>query len=894
MGGINLEIDIDLGPGVEEEEELEVATEQQGEGQTTAPPPEDGEGGDDDALETAGEEESEMCEEGEEEEAQEGEASEEALTEAGEDPTAAATEEAAEELESDLDTASQVEQNAVTPAPGGMSPAPARGGGGLSGGVGGVETSSEPMVGELWEKWCGYSPEAQRSEVQSIVGDMQGTADSLRGELTAQAGSLEGAVDSYVEQRVTDVWSAFGGLEGELRGAFQGARDTVETNAQAAMESIQQGQTQAIGRIDTAQQNVTQQIDTGFDGQQTALNTLDGEMRTELASGFGAKIDGLRQLGQTMAARARQMGESRAAGYLARGGEDLDLKRNQARAKAARDVAAQCAEQIVERANQAATEMSGGQSNIGELVSAFVTPTRDGIEQQRTQAHGALRQSADQARAQVQTQSESTRQGLDQTRTRAIEKIGNDENAAVDGLRSNAEQVEQNLRGAGEEGKAELVRTANGLADSVDAEVSALQEELDGMDMPNVPEMQEARSQFEADLESRRQVMLGELETARDEVFEGLDRIADEGVGAMQAGARGAMDTLSQTVDQLSTDLSNTATAFNDGVNQVATDVEGSFGTLAEQSVQAATDSINQCRSNIRTEGAKLTTDLDQAHSGLEQDLQVMLDKLPGSIENEAEKAASKIQSGWRKVLGTIASIVVGVIIFVVVAAVVLATLPASLGTLAALCIAGAIAGAVAATVGLLTKELVSYGRIVSSARDYLAAAIAGFVGGALAPIAGQMSLIGGALFTGLSTGITDQLLDVFLKGQSFNLGEFLTFTAVSAVTFGLMKRFADPGIKSWFKRVALPGGNSWNVFQRQLTRFGPLFRGLTSSQRSQIYKVFTGAAGKTVGGVVKEVQKLLGLYDDPDSAGGGSGGTPAVLNGSTPTSSNTTAGGQS
>lgn len=722
---------------------------------------------------------------------------------------------------------------------------------------------SDVVTGELWSAWTGSSLGEQDAQNAQAVGTIAARGVALNGKVTEHAQSLVVRGEGNLEQLVAQVRAGVEQAQAQVRTGFAAARARIDAAAQATLSQIETSAVGALAAVDAAEATQTAALNAGFDAEQDRLTLVADTAVASMSTAFEGKVGEIRGLGPAAAASARTTAARQSSAYRARGGEGIDGERNVARADAAKAVGESYAKSLTERANQAASEISAGVANIPGMVSGAVDPVATALADQRAQMLDMLAQTAEGARGEIETQRMSAIDMASEAQSSATTQITAQETSALARIGTAGDTIEAGLREASAQGGIALEANAAELRNSIATDITSLQEGFLATDHPLSADVQAAVADAMLVLESRDAEITSTLDQASDALFTQLSERASDGIARLNADAATLCEGVSESAGGAEGALAELAASVADGFAGLGEATGTALADVTTQGLDAARGAVDQTAAALAQNQATIVGELATVKNGVKADLDSGLAKLPGDISVEAEKAADKIQPLWKKVLATVVSIVVAVVVFVAVAAFVIATF----GT--GLIVAGIIAGAVAGVAALLAKDatlsLLTWSNQFSSPKDYVAAFIMGGVGGGLGMwTAGFSNLWIGAAVAGFGESVIDQVVDMTLYSEPFNIGELLIGGVVMTLTAGLLGRFVNESLDASFLKRVFPGPNSWNAFQREMVNI-PGLRGLTATARATLYAVVKQMSSKTLGDVVKEVESQVGILNDSD-----------------------------
>jgi hypothetical protein len=714
--------------------------------------------------------------------------------------------------------------------------------------------NGDPFLHELFGTYSGRTPTEHAAANEVALTELSTHVDRCKTEIAQRTQQLGQRLDAEIAARVQSLTTAHAAAAQGLRGGLANARGQVESAASSALAQIDSGVTTALSAISSSEASRLSELSTGFEAQSQSLEQTASQTVTSFSAAFDGKVTEIRDLGDTKAGLAIATGDRMAADYRSRGGDGIDGKRNEARAKAATLVAEEYASALRKNAGELADEVAKGSGNIPSIVSEMVDPVTAQLQDQMAQAVAGVGQMAAQARAQVETSGGAARAGVEQGRAAALEQLSAQERSGLIELDQTATTMKANIRAAGEALKSQFKSVESELATRYHDAMTSISEVMTSGELANADEAQVALETQRDDFGAQRDAQLGELDQAMSAGLAELDvevanAAATLGRVAAEASRQGA-----EAAAGLAAGLTDTAAQLEAGVAEVSSANDSALGQLVKDSVDTATKAVENTGKRLREQQEKVTTELTTVREQASGRLDEELAKEAGDIQREAEKAASQVQPLWRKALAVVAAVVVSVVVFVAVSAFCVATL--GTGAVVAAIIAGALSGGAA----VFASDCVM-GQL-SSPMEYVSAIIIGAVTcglGAKLGI-GQMSRLGqfGA-GSGLSfvTSTLDQIFDIALMNESWNWKEWATLGAIGVLTAGVFAKFNPPSFGEGVRGALFRSTEktTWNNFQG---RFSSIFKGTTPTERSIVYQTISEKIDDDLDTLVQESLKLL------------------------------------
>jgi hypothetical protein len=735
---------------------------------------------------------------------------------------------------------------------------------------GGFHAEPESVAGaaHLWEAMTGQTPPVQEAACNALLQQFQSQAGEqavgFQAEATGQATQAVGTSRQAAQQVMQEALTA---VQAQVKSAFAAARQRVDASAAAFVGQVdaasQAGEVAVAAAAGARHQAL--RTETEARKQQAAARSRDGVAALQAA--YAQAAADVAADAQLAAEQARATGESSAAAYLARGGEGIEAERNQARAKAAREVGEGYAKQILDSSATPVKELQNGGAGISAALQTKTSEFQAQLDGMCDAASAAVDQHAEQARRQVTQGREQALRQAETSRQDIHRVLGQKEAATQQALHDAWAEALRELDSAEAQSRQQLEQAIQSGSDYFHSEAGALSEAAGQVELPAPGDVRQALSQASAELPASRIGLAGVLRTAASQVDQRFMAFARQQAARFQkagqeasAGAALAGDGAAQTFTDSGSAYQEQMEKLKAGVQQGLEGLQQQYSTQTDTAVQSFSTAFEGSRSQVMGE-------LGKFRSGMQARLQQVLGGEPQAISQEAEKAASKVQPGWKKFLAAVA----GVVVAVAVVAFAVATFGTGLLVLAA-------AGAIAGGLGLLAKDsmlaILGAGNSPLSAaywtgdkfKEYGIAIILGGVAGGLGSVAATLKL--GIVSTGLLEGLGNALADVGVRTglfhEPFDLTAFVV-TALGAGLVGGMGAFVKVRLDGKFLKAVTGttrGGNSWNGFQRGMKDlFGS---GLSSNHAAVLYRSIKNLPSKTVQKVLSTLGKMArdGLDD--------------------------------
>lgn len=688
-----------------------------------------------------------------------------------------------------------------------------------------------------FQQEVGVSPEAQAATSQALLDGVQADAAAMQTEVADSHPDFEAQLNAIAEARIAEVESVAASLHSQILSAFTEATNKAADQCAQAQSAIEGHLETSLANIDGAEAAALAALDQQILDAEGRLAGAVSEGAARLGTVLTDAAGEIEAMGTTQGDAAVRIGGEHATNYAGRGGDRLERKRNEARAKAARDVGAGYRDSFLERTGQTANELRQAAGNLGPGLDEGAAQVSAELGTLEADGRTEIQNQAEHARNQARADAAAAKGAAEQAWIGFVTSLDEQQVAALQAHEEATASIVGTIRTTAGEASAELAAAIDaGVAwfDTAMATVAAAAAQDGWAPDTLIPYLDEVRGQLE---QGRDDMLAGgdEVVSAFDQALAEqvatalteLQGSASQAVSAVQSASQSYQAGLDQLVNDTAGNIAGLASGAAEGMDFTAEQV----GTMAGQYIEAFEGSIDRQEESLQGE---MTT----VKSGTQSQLSNALGQLPGEIQTEAEKAAEKIQPWWKKALATVVTIVVAVAVFAVVAAICVATF----GT--GLVVAGLIAGAAAGLAATLASDVVNMATGVqegfSSWRTYAANMVMGAVGGAIGGFTAGMSALATGAIAGLGTGIADSLTRVLILGEEFSIGRFVTMTLVSGLTAGLLAKFVNTPVRN---RID-PSAKNWNTYQQAMQH--------TSARGGQIGDVVAdNITGNIVGATV-------------------------------------------
>jgi hypothetical protein len=740
---------------------------------------------------------------------------------------------------------------AAEAAPGGGGAAPTAGAGGGAGGGGGGEAAPDGAAAESGIEDAIVTAAGERdaavtdyydalgnlaqAETRSqhldrfalSVGDGQKEAVlQVQAFMATASMQMAGAIAFARDQ----VPGRLGGLAEAMKGSLQGA---MEIEKAAISARIEQARQQAYQGAASARAHViseyTTSIATVESETASAIATLDAEHDTSVSlvdekettalddvnARFATGRTTHEEKGPEFSQRAVARGQEHASNYEhCKGDYDddglftgcLTVRRAKAQQDAACKTAAGYKKAFLRMANKKAYDLL----EVRKQYRCAVISGAAQVNQTLDQTHGQLVAGLESGRRQA-------RSGLGLARTQNLRAIDSALRATLQALSAQEFAQRQTVNDTGylkqvaieqlaHGAAANLARGVTGAMDKLEQTLGALSEQLAAGGRLDPVALGRMLGTTEGAMGGAMAMLLGKMEEGAASAEGRIIEAAVAGLEALTAITTSNSEQTAQAESGYASQMSGLRRGASRAFSQLTNNHVQQCQTSSTEGVTSMQDAVAGFDEALATIGGKVDEAIAKSLGELEKQLQDKLNGLDAQIIREANKAASKEQPAWVKVLAVV------LIILVIIAATIISivTLGAGAGFFAIILV-GALVGAVSA--GLI-QILSNWMNGETWHEGLVQAMVMGAIGGALG---GALGFAGGALASGaaavgarvvtqfaiqagadlIAEGLT-QTFGYVVFGQEFNWQGFVMAGAMSGVSFR-----AHPG--AGVPRVAAP-----------------------------------------------------------------------------------------
>ncbi len=591
--------------------------------------------------------------------------------------------------------------------------------------------------------------------VQTITSLGQTITPSIQ----SAAESAKAAIIAAIEQQRAAVTAQIAQVRAQAQSEAQAALAQIGSQHQAAVAAIEQTTTTSRTKVET--------------GYTTALTTVDERETSQLK-----RIDELyaqadkayRAAGTKVGGEAVEKGEQKAKGFESQvKGEDDSLldgpvtdDKLKARAKAARDVAGQYKQGLIEEANKQADEGQKGKSKDIEAVRKAATDSRKTLESQHKTALDSLSAAQEQALSQAQQAQTSLTESANKTRETTLQSLKQQEAAQLQMLADYGQRQILAIDRDAQKAIASLQDGVNQAASNLQSTLQAFQGEMQGMEAPDPQALSAILAETLGQIDGAIATVQGQLDQGIAASVQGITQGNQQTLQALTSIGQGAIEESTATGQGLTTTL----TGLTQGATNTFTQLQQTHKTTVTTSADTAVEGFGKVTDGVKTLFDQIDKNLENGFKdsakGLEDGLRGALVKMDADIQTYGDEAAAQVQPRWKGILKIILVIAVIVVVALVVGPAVIGAVGAAAGALGASAATASAVGAIVggAIVGAASGAVIQMGNNVIDGKNLMdgvgKAALVGAIGGALG---GAGGVLGNALVKG--AGLTQSLLKV-------------------------------------------------------------------------------------------------------------------------------------
>ncbi|MDZ8239998.1 MAG: DUF2431 domain-containing protein [Nostoc sp. ChiQUE01a] len=647
--------------------------------------------------------------------------------------------------------------------------------------------------------------EQQKAEAMNITNSFLAEA-ALRVQTITQLGpGIEARIQGSTENAKASVMAAVEQQKATVTAQIAQQRQQVQSQAQAIIAQIQTQYQAAAATTSQTTATERQKVATEYTTSLQKVDESESNQLAKIEEFYTQAKEKYRAAGTKVGDEAITFGEQKATAWEAQitGKDDnfwdgpLTDNRLKARAKAAREVAQQYKEGLVDEGNKQADAVDQGKPKDIEGIHNIANQSRQQLQTLQQQTLDNLNSVEQQVLSQLADAQTQLTQTANQTLQSTLQTLDQQQAAQLQLLSVYGQGQVSAIERDAQKAIASIQDGINQAAASLQTAIQDTQAQLEGMSAPNPEELSATLAEILAQFDSSVAKVQEQTEQGITASQEGIAQGGQQAVTAVNGIAQSGLEESAAVSQEAKTSLTNLNQGATDTFNQIQqaftttvtnttqTAVTG-FGQVT-QGIQTAFDQSNQ---NMETNFQKSVNDLEEGLRGsIQGDKQPNLDS---DIQKYAQEAADKEQPRWKTVLKVLLVIAVIVVAIIVAPAVIgaVGALAGALGAGAALAggigaiVGGAIVGAVAGAVIQIGNNAIDGKNLLDGVGK---AALAGAIGGALGGaggVFGNMLAQAGRLGTGLTQSFLKFGIDVAfdIAGGIFgNLatGEPITLEAV-------------------------------------------------------------------------------------------------------------------
>ncbi|MBD2514354.1 DUF4157 domain-containing protein [Nostoc sp. FACHB-973] len=617
--------------------------------------------------------------------------------------------------------------------------------------------------------------EQQKAEAMNITNSFLAEA-ALRVQTITQLGQgIEARIQGSTENAKASVMAAVEQQKATVTAQIAQQREQVQSEGQAIIAQIQAQYQAAAATTSSTTATERQKVATEYT---TSLQKVDESESSQLAKieeFYTQAKEKYRAAGTKVGDEAIAFGEQKATEWEAQltGKDDnfwdgpLTDNRLKARAKAAREVAQQYKNGLVDEGNKQADSVDQGKPKDIEGIHNIANESRQQLQTLQQQTLDNLNSVEQQVLSQLADAQTQLTQTANQTLQSTLQTLDQQQTAQLQLLSVYGQEQVSAIERDAQKAIASIQDGINQAATSLQTAIQDTQAQLQGMPAPNPEELSVTLAEILAQFDNSVAQVQQQTEQGIAASEQGIAQGGQQAVTAVNGIAQSGLEEsagVSQEAKTTLTNLNQGATdtfneiqqAFTTTVTTTSETAVTAFGEVA-QGIQSAFDQSNQ---NMEANFQKSVTDLEEGLRGsIQGDKQPNLDS---DIQKYAQEAADKEEPRWKTVLKVLLVIAV-IVVAIIVAPAVIGAVGALAGALGAGAAAGAIGAVVGgAIVGAVAGAVIQIGNNAIDGKNLLdgvgKAALVGAIGGALG---GAGGVLGNALGQAgrLGAGLTQSVL---------------------------------------------------------------------------------------------------------------------------------------
>ncbi|MBD2530316.1 DUF4157 domain-containing protein [Nostoc flagelliforme FACHB-838] len=617
--------------------------------------------------------------------------------------------------------------------------------------------------------------EQQKAAAISITNSFLADA-ALRVQTITQLGQGIGArIQNSAENTKASIMGSVQQQKATVSAQIAQQRDQAQSEAQATIAQIQAQYQAATATTSQATATSRQKVGTEYT---TSLQKVDASENKQLArieEFYTQAREKYRAAGVKIGNEAIAFGEQKATQWESQitGKDDSFLdgpltdNRLKARAKAAREVAKQYKDGLIEEGNKQADGVAQGKPKDIEAIHDIAKKSREQLQTLQQQSLDNLNAVEQQTLSQLAEAQNQLTQTANQTLQGTLQSLNQQEVAQLQLLEGYGQRQVSAIERDAEKAIASIQDGINQAAANLQNAIQDTQAQLEGMPVPNPDELGVTLAEMLAQFDSSVAKVQEQTEQGITASEQGIVQGGQQVVGGISKIAQSGLEESAAVTQEAKSTLTNLNQGATDTFNQIQQAVTKTVTNTTEtavtgfgqttQGVQTAFDQVNQ---NLDSNFQKSVNDLEEGLRGAIQGSKQP--NLDSDIQKYADEAADKEEPRWKTVLKVLLVIAV-IVVAIIVAPAVIGAVGAVAGALGAGAAAGAIGTVVGgAIVGAVAGAVIQMGNNAIDGKNLLdgvgKAALVGAIGGALG---GAGGLLGNALGQAgrLGAGLTQSVL---------------------------------------------------------------------------------------------------------------------------------------
>lgn len=566
----------------------------------------------------------------------------------------------------------------------------------------------------------------------TVVTDRLNTAaETARNQVMTMVVTQQAAVAAHIAQ-----------LRAQARSQAQGIREQIDTEHTQTLAAIKQSCDTSSQTIETEHQNALKALDEHQTAALARVNELYGEAEGDY-----------QQVGVKVGDEAITHGEEKANSYLARKINEMDSltdgyltdRKMEASAKAAREVAKQYKQGLIDAAKEQTKQMMAGKAKDIETLQTTINKSRETLKTQKQQALDKLKDQREADTKRANEKRRTLRGAVGQALASALQALDQQKTTQHETLAQLGELHQNTLQDSAHEATSTLQQNIFQAASGLQEQLGTFQTSLNGAATPDMDtfgaSLDSARTQVDTGIAAVQAQSQMALAGAEQNLLGAAQNSATAIMGMAETGiseAQSTFDALAQSLIGLGTSVGTVFSQMREGSSKTITDItDGVVGGFKD--VVSGFDALFQrLEQNLQIAFA-------QAAPRLYDGLRGAFVEMNGKMEEEAQKAADKEQPAWKGILKIVLIIAVIVVVALVVGPFVIGAVGAFAGALGASAGVASVIGAVVggAIVGAAAGATTQIGNNLIDGKHWTEgvgnAMIIGAIGGALGGAGGAL-----------------------------------------------------------------------------------------------------------------------------------------------------------